>query len=588
MSGSIFLVGLMGSGKTTIGRALAKKLNMRFVDSDHEIESRTGASIPVIFEVEGEASFRQREADVIRVLTALDNIVLATGGGAVLLPENRAFLKSRGTVIYLRTGITQILQRTGKDKNRPLLQTPDPRKRLEEMSRQREPLYREVAHVVIETGRPNLQYLVHAILSQLNAQAAPKEALIKSRQESLQNVSASATQSVDAHAIDSAAAPAATNFSLDHMTLPTASITLQVDLGERSYPIVIGRDLLQDADLMAQHIAGKRVVIITNTVVAPLYLDTVASTLQRAGKQVSSIVLPDGEEEKNWASLMLIFDALLREKADRHTTLIALGGGVIGDLTGFAAASYMRGIPFVQIPTTLLAQVDSSVGGKTGINHPLGKNMIGAFYQPQAVIADTATLQTLPARELSAGLAEVIKYGPIIDTAFFDWIESNIGKLCANDSATMAYAIRRSCEIKALVVQQDERESGLRAILNFGHTFGHAIESGLGYGQWLHGEAVACGMVMAADLSQRLGYIDAPTRERITAVIAAAGLPVVAPDLGAARWLELMQVDKKNEGGEIKFILIKPLGTSIITKVPQALLLETLKACSKAIENTTG
>jgi shikimate kinase/3-dehydroquinate synthase len=608
MSGSIFLVGLMGSGKTTIGRALAKKLNMRFVDSDHEIESRTGASIPVIFEVEGEASFRQREADVIRDLTAMENIVLATGGGAVLLPENRALLKSRGTVIYLRTGITQILQRTSKDKNRPLLQTPDPRKRLEEMSRVREPLYREVAHVVIETGRPNLQYLVHAIMAQINAQATPKDA----------------PPSAGEQAIDTAAALAETNFSMDLMNLQTASaedslsdintaataaasssthvaggnnaaVTLHVELGERSYPITIGRNLLQDADLMAQRIAGKRVVIITNTVVAPLYLDTLTSTLQRAGKQVSNIVLPDGEEEKNWASLMLIFDALLREKCDRHTTLVALGGGVIGDLTGYAAASYMRGIPFVQVPTTLLAQVDSSVGGKTGINHPLGKNMIGAFYQPQAVIADTATLQTLPARELSAGLAEVIKYGPITDAAFFDWIEANIVKLRANDSETMAYAIQRSCEIKASVVQQDEREGGLRAILNFGHTFGHAIESGLGYGKWLHGEAVGCGMVMAADLSQRLGYIDDTARERIKAVVAAAGLPVEAPDLGQARWLELMQVDKKNEGGEIKFILIKPLGTPIITKAPQASLLETLGACTganrnihHATENTTG
>jgi shikimate kinase/3-dehydroquinate synthase len=579
MSGSIFLVGLMGSGKTTIGRALAKKLNMRFVDSDHEIESRTGASIPVIFEVEGEASFRQREADVIRDLTAMDNIVLATGGGAVLLPENRALLKSRGTVIYLRTGITQILQRTSKDKNRPLLQTPDPRKRLEEMSRVREPLYREVAHVVIETGRPNLQYLVHAIMAQINAQTTPKDA----------------PPSIEGQVIDTAAALAETNFSMDLMNLQTAStagnnnavVTLHVELGERSYPIMIGRNLLQDADLMAQCIAGKRVVVITNTVVAPLYLETLTSTLQRAGKQVSNIVLPDGEEEKNWASLMLIFDALLREKCDRHTTLVALGGGVIGDLTGYAAASYMRGIPFVQVPTTLLAQVDSSVGGKTGINHPLGKNMIGAFYQPQAVIADTDTLQTLPARELSAGLAEVIKYGPITDAAFFDWIEANIEKLRANDSGTMTYAIQRSCEIKASVVQQDEREGGLRAILNFGHTFGHAIESGLGYGKWLHGEAVGCGMVMAADLSQRLGYIDNTARERIKAVIAAAGLPVEAPDLGQARWLELMQVDKKNEGGEIKFILIKPLGTPLITKAPHALLLETLSACTSVNRNTT-
>jgi shikimate kinase/3-dehydroquinate synthase len=566
MSGSIFLVGLMGSGKTTIGRALAKKLNMRFIDSDHEIEARTGATIPVIFEVEGEASFRQREADVIRDLSALDDIVLATGGGAVLLPENRAFLKSRGTVVYLRTGITQILQRTGKDKNRPLLQTPDPRKRLEEMSRQREPLYREVADIVIETGRPNLQYLVYAIMSQINAKA--------STERPLQSQTPASHLSPNPMTLQ----------NNDNSDNNNATITLQVELGERSYPITIGRNLLQDAGLMAQRVAGKRVVIVTNTVVAPLYLETVTSTLQRAGKQVGSIILPDGEEEKNWSSLMLIFDALLREKCDRHTTLIALGGGVIGDLTGFAAASYMRGIPFVQIPTTLLAQVDSSVGGKTGINHPLGKNMIGAFYQPQAVIADTATLQTLPARELAAGLAEVIKHGAITDAAFFDWIEANIDQLNANDSVAMAYAIRRSCEIKASIVQQDEREGGLRAILNFGHTFGHAIESGLGYGKWLHGEAVGCGMVMAADLSQRLGYIDAATRERITAVTAAAGLPVTAPDLGEARWLELMQVDKKNEGGEIKFILIKPLGTPLITKAPQALLLETLKACS----DTTG
>jgi len=301
--------------------------------------------------------------------------------------------------------------------------------------------------------------------------------------------------------------------------------------------------------------------------------------LQRAGKQVTTIVLPDGEEEKNMAGMMLIFDALLREKCDRKTTLIALGGGVIGDMTGFAAASYMRGVPFIQVPTTLLAQVDSSVGGKTGINHPLGKNMIGAFYQPQAVIADTSTLNTLPARELSAGLAEVIKHGAIIDADFFTWIEANIQKLVAQEPQAIAYAIQRSCEIKADVVRQDEREGGLRAILNFGHTFAHAIESGLGYGVWLHGEAVGCGMVMAADLSHRLGYIDAATKQRVRAVVQAAGLPVVAPDLGSERWLELMQVDKKNEGGQIKFILIKPLGTPLITTAEQTSLIATLQAC---------
>jgi 3-dehydroquinate synthase len=364
-------------------------------------------------------------------------------------------------------------------------------------------------------------------------------------------------------------------------TQQTLPITLQVDLDDRSYPIAIGQSLLSNASLISRHVVGKRVAIVTNTTVGPLYLDKLVSLLANAGKQVTTVVLPDGEDEKNWSSLMRIFDVLLAEKCDRKTTLVALGGGVIGDMTGFAAATYMRGVPFIQVPTTLLAQVDSSVGGKTGINHPLGKNMIGAFYQPQAVIADTATLNTLPLRELSAGLAEVIKHGAIIDAPFFDWIEANIEKLIARDAAALAYAIQRSCEIKADVVRQDEREGGLRAILNFGHTFGHAIEAGLGYGKWLHGEAVGCGMVMAADLSHRLGFIDAATKERVRALVAAAGLPIIAPDLGTARWLEWMEVDKKNEGGQIKFILLKPLGTAVIMPVPQDALLATLDACVK-------
>jgi 3-dehydroquinate synthase len=266
---------------------------------------------------------------------------------------------------------------------------------------------------------------------------------------------------------------------------------------------------------------------------------------------------------------------------ERCDLVVAFGGGVIGDLAGFAAGILRRGIRFVQIPTTLLAQVDSSVGGKTGINHPLGKNMIGAFYQPRAVIADTATLDTLPDRELSAGLAEVIKHGAILDAGFFDWIEANIGKLVARDHAALAHAIARSCEIKADVVARDEREGGLRAVLNFGHTFGHAIEAGMGYGAWLHGEAVGCGMVMAADMSQRLGLVDATTVERVRQLVRAAGLPVSAPDLGTARWIELMEVDKKNEGGAIKFILIKPLGTAIVTSVPMEPLLATLAACTE-------
>ncbi|MBP1317666.1 MULTISPECIES: 3-dehydroquinate synthase [Herbaspirillum] len=597
MTGSIFLVGLMGAGKTTIGRALAKKLNKRFVDSDHEIEARTGATIPVIFEIEGEENFRRREAEIIRELAAQPDIVLATGGGAVLRAENRENLKKGGTVVYLRASINQILQRTGRDKNRPLLQTADPRRKLEELSRQRDPLYREVADFVVETNRPNVQFLVQTIISHLElspkdgswlTEPEPDETVVfeshsavltqgadgsttLSRSHSTQIFHGAASTEPNLRSMNQNIAPAATTI---------ASLTLNVDLGERSYPIHIGRGLLDDATLLPQYVKGKRVAIVTNDKVGPLYLDKVAQALRAAGKQVTEIVLPDGEEEKNWASLMKIFDRLLADKCDRKTTLIALGGGVIGDLTGFAAASYMRGVPFVQVPTTLLSQVDSSVGGKTGINHPLGKNMIGAFYQPQAVIADTATLHTLPPRELAAGIAEVIKHGAIIDAPFFDWIETNMARLVSKDDAALAYAIQRSCEIKAEVVRQDEREGGLRAILNFGHTFGHAIENGLGYGQWLHGEAVGCGMVMAADLSQRLGYIDGATRERIRAVTAAAGLPTVAPNLGTERWLDLMEVDKKNEGGAIKFILIKPLGSPLITNAPQELLLQTLAACT--------
>ncbi len=542
---NIFLVGLMGAGKTTIGRQLARRLGKRFVDSDHEIEARTGASIPWIFEIEGEASFRRREADMIRELSGQEGIVLATGGGAVLNPASRELLAARGTVVYLRASIGSIMQRTAHDRNRPLLQTADPRRKLEELMAQRDPLYRAVADLVIDTGRPNVQSMVQTILDQIAALQAAR-----ARRK------AKAPMNEQAH------------------------ITLNVELGERSYPILIGPALLGDGALLARHVSGGKVAIVTNTTVAPLYLEKVAGPLRAAGREVVEIVLPDGEEHKTWQSLMQVFDALLANKCDRKTTLVALGGGVIGDLTGYAAASYMRGVPFVQIPTTLLAQVDSSVGGKTGINHPLGKNMIGAFYQPRAVLADTDALGTLPDRELSAGLAEVIKHGAILDAAYFDWIEQNIGKLVARDPAALAHAIARSCEIKSEVVRKDEREGGLRAVLNFGHTFGHAIEAGLGYGAWLHGEAVGCGMIMAADLSRRLGFVDEATVARMRALVKAAGLPTVAPDLGTARWIELMEVDKKNEGGAIKFILLKPLGSPNITSVPRETLEATLKACT--------
>ncbi|MHB1402032.1 MAG: 3-dehydroquinate synthase [Thiobacillus sp.] len=359
--------------------------------------------------------------------------------------------------------------------------------------------------------------------------------------------------------------------------------TLTVDLGDRSYPIHIGAGLLNRAELILPHLAQKRVMVVTNTTVAPLYLAQLTATLEGGGVKVAQVVLPDGEAYKNWETLNLIFDALLTDRAERKTTLIALGGGVIGDMTGFAAASYQRGVPFIQIPTTLLSQVDSSVGGKTGINHPLGKNMIGAFYQPKLVLADTDTLKTLPARELSAGLAEVIKYGLIWDAEFLAWLEANMDKLRALDPVAITHAIYRSCEIKAQVVGEDEREGGIRAILNLGHTFGHAIETGMGYGTWLHGEAVAAGMVMAAQTSQRLGWISEADVARTRALVRAAGLPDVAPDLGVDTYLEYMGHDKKVEGGKMRFVLLKKLGEAVVTgEVPETTLRDTLTRCVAA------
>lgn len=354
--------------------------------------------------------------------------------------------------------------------------------------------------------------------------------------------------------------------------------TLQLDLGERSYPIHIGSQLLDQADLYKKHIKGTFTAVVTNETVAPLYADRVVKTLEGIGQQVKLIVLPDGEAFKTWEVLQKIFDGLLENSADRKTTLVALGGGVIGDMTGFAAACYMRGIRFIQVPTTLLSQVDSSVGGKTGINHPLGKNMVGAFHQPQAVIADLDTLKTLPPEELAAGLAEVIKHGAIADPEFLSWIEKNQDALNNCDPVAMEFAVRRSCEIKSQVVAQDEKEGGIRAILNFGHTFGHAIEAGMGYGSWLHGQAVGCGMVMAADLSVRAGLLSNADASRLKKIIQVLHLPTQPPKLGVARFMELMSVDKKAEGGEVRYILLNGLGQAKIQTVDDDLVIQTLTA----------
>ncbi|BAU46637.1 3-dehydroquinate synthase [Sulfurifustis variabilis] len=352
--------------------------------------------------------------------------------------------------------------------------------------------------------------------------------------------------------------------------------TLQLELGERSYPIHIGPGLLARPDLITPHVAGRRAAIVTNTTVGPLYLETLRAAL--AGHDPLVITLPDGEEFKTLETLNRVFDALLTARCDRRTTIVALGGGVVGDMAGFAAACYQRGVPFIQVPTTLLAQVDSSVGGKTGVNHPLGKNMIGAFYQPRAVIIDTDTLASLPDRELSAGLAEVIKYGLIRDPEFFDWLEANIDRLLDRDPEVLSCAIECSCRNKAEVVAADEREGGVRAILNLGHTFGHAIETGMGYGAWLHGEAVAAGMVMAADLSQRLGWLSGGDVARVERLIARARLPVAAPArLTPERMRELMNVDKKVLDARLRFVLLKRIGEAVITAdVPPGQLGRTL------------
>ena len=340
--------------------------------------------------------------------------------------------------------------------------------------------------------------------------------------------------------------------------------TLKVHLGERSYPIHIGSKLLSQMQLIAPFIVGSRVAIITNDTVGRRYLDPLGAEI--ADYRPIHVVLPDGEKYKALETVNRIFDALLAERCDRRTTLLALGGGVIGDMTGFAAACYQRGVPFLQLPTTLLAQVDSSVGGKTGVNHPLGKNMIGAFYQPRAVIIDTDTLDTLPGRELSAGIAEIIKYGLIRDAEFLVWLEANMDKLLRRDPDALTEAIYRSCEHKAAIVTADETESGVRATLNFGHTFGHAIETGVGYGTWLHGEAVAAGMVLAADLSRRCGWLSDGDVARITKLIARAGLPVRPPsDLTPARLRELMALDKKVQNGKLRLVLLRAIGESTVT-----------------------
>jgi 3-dehydroquinate synthase len=363
---------------------------------------------------------------------------------------------------------------------------------------------------------------------------------------------------------------------------PAAAQRVVVPLGSRSYDIVIGLALLDEPSIWQGLPGGGDALVVTNPTVAALYLERLRHGLVQRHGRVLDVQLPDGEQHKHWVTLNLVFDALLQSGCDRRTTIYALGGGVVGDMAGFAAASFMRGVPYVQVATTLLAQVDSSVGGKTAINHPLGKNLIGAFHQPQRVVCDLEVLATLPERELRAGLAEVVKYGAIADWSFFEWLESHADALLAREPAALAHVVQRSCEIKAAIVGRDEREGDLRAVLNFGHTFGHAIEAGVGFGQWLHGEAVAAGMVLGATLSSRLGLIEREVEARLRALLSRLGLPTRAPALGGERYLSLMRLDKKALGREIRFVLLDGRGRAQLRSAPDALVREVLDGCCAA------
>ncbi len=531
---NVFLIGPMGSGKTAVGKQLARALDLEFIDADAEIERRTGVTIPHIFEKEGEAGFREREREVIDSLSARHNVVIATGGGAILFPENREHLSRRGCVIYLKTSVAQQLERTRHSKQRPLLNGVDPETKLRTLLEQRAPLYESIADITVTTDGQRVAVVCDQIVQQLRKREQP---LIECGEGNVQRI--------------------------------------RIDLGERSYPILIGAGLLESRQELAQAIPASDVFVVTNDRVAPLYLQKLIDALP--GKRIASIALPDGEAYKTLATLSSIFDALVAARMNRDASIVALGGGVVGDMAGFAAACYQRGIDYIQVPTTLLAQVDSSVGGKTAVDHPGGKNLIGAFHQPRSVIADTNTLSTLPDRELRAGLAEVVKYGFIRDSAFLDWIEANASTLLNRDSQALAHAIRRSCEIKAEIVGIDEREQGLRAILNFGHTFGHAIETATSYGEYLHGEAVAIGMALAADMSKRMGTITPDHYERVLRIIRSLELPVTAPRIGSRRAFELMGMDKKVQAGKIRLVLLKSLGEAQVTgEYPAEVLQDTL------------
>ncbi len=527
---NLVLVGPMGAGKSCIGRRLAAHFGLPLVDADLEIERRAGAPVTTIFECEGETGFRARERTVLAELVQREGIVLATGGGAVLDPQTRQQLQARGFVVHLHATPDEQLQRLARDRSRPLLAQPDRTAVLNELARLRDPLYAQVADLRFDTVGLTADAAAHALAAVLQAQWQRPS-------------------------------PFTQDPRMDDPS-PEAGMQLVEVGGDAPYRVAIGPGLLDDGPRLAATLRGRHALLVSDANVAPLYADRLHAALARArpGLSIGRYVMPAGESEKTLHRFGECLDALARLGATRDAGVYALGGGVVGDLAGFAAACWMRGIDVVQVPTTLLAMVDSSVGGKTAVDLPAGKNLVGAFHPPRAVIADTATLRTLPDRELRAGLAEVVKYGAIFDAAFLDWLENNIAALLARDDAALAEAIARACRYKADVVARDPFEHGDRALLNFGHTFGHAIEAEQGYagsGDGLnHGEAVAVGMVLAARLSTRMGLAPAGDAARLQRLLEAFGLPVAVPaGLSPDALLARMRLDKKAAADGLRFIL---------------------------------
>ncbi len=511
--GSLSLVGMMGSGKSTVGPLLAERLGFTFVDVDAEIERQSGRTIPDLFAGEGEAGFRRWEAQVLQTLTQRPGLVLATGGGAVLDPANWRAMRAGGLVVWLQAPLDLLWQRVAGDAHRPLLAGPDARARFERLAQSRTPLYAQADVVVDASGPP------HEVVEAIVAALAPWQ---------------------------------------------VGETRLEVALGDRSYPVVVGVGCLDQLGRLCreQGLQGKA-LLVTDATVEPLYAQRALRSLAQAGLAASCAVIPAGESAKELATVTRLYEAAVEARLDRRSFVVALGGGVVGDIAGFVAATYLRGIPFVQVPTTLLAQVDASVGGKVGVNLPQGKNLVGAFHQPRLVLADVATLRSLSRRELLSGLAEVIKSGLIADAPLVHLVAERRAQLLAAHPPTLLEAVRRSVQVKAAVVAQDEREDGLRAILNFGHTFGHALETLTGYQRYTHGEAVAIGMVAAAHLSAQLGLISTAEAQWVAELIAATGLPTHT-DVDPEAWLAAMSRDKKAVNGHLRFVVLEGLGRAAV------------------------